>query len=132
MCVEKNNHMTEPTPIRIPLEYELHPEVKDRLDAIERHQTEQDTLIEHWRNVAMDAGDVAVKAYKATKGSPLRGGTAIRNTMAICGLVCLGVGCWWLLPALALVVIGSILLGSVIFGTVARYRLESEHARPDS
>ena len=110
----------------------MHPEVKDRLDALERHQTEQDAVIGHWRNVAMDAGDLAVKAYKATKGSPIRGGTAIRNVMAISGLVCLGVGCWWLLPALALVVIGSILLGAVIFGTVARHKWELEHARSDS
>ena len=116
----------------IPLEVEIHPEIKNRLDALERHQTEQDALIDHWRGVALTAGEIATDVKKTMKANPARGGVLIRNVVLVGGLTSVTVGCWWILPAASLVVTGSILLGLVVFGTVARHKLELERVRSAS
>ncbi len=119
-------------PIQIPLEVEIHPDVKARMDALELVQKQQEAVITHWRGVAMDAAEVAMNVQKAMKEQPSRGGAGVRNVMAIGGLVSVGVGCWWLVPAAALIVVGSISLGLVVFGAVARHKLEQERVRSDS
>ena len=124
--------MAKIEPITIPLAVEIHPEIKERLDELELTQKRQEADIIHWRGVARDAAEVAVDVRKSMKGSSQGGGKAVRNVMAFGGLASLGVGCWWVLPAVSLIVIGSITLGLVVFGTVARWKSEGDHVRSDS
>ncbi len=114
------------------LEVEIHPAVTARMDALELTQTRQEADILHWKGVAQDAAAVAVDAKKATEGHVARGGAWVRDLMGVGGLVSLGVGCWWLHPAAALIVVGSVALGLVVFGTLARHKMERERVRSDS
>ena len=125
--------MAKIEPITIPLADEIHPDIKSKLDELDLAQKRQEAEIIHWRGVASDAAAVAVDVRKAMKASG-RGarGYVVRNTMAVSGLASMGVGCWWVLPALSLIVVGSIMLGLVVFGTVARNKSEGEHVRSDS
>ncbi len=115
-----------------PLAVEIHPEIKERLDELELTQKRQEADIGHWRGVAMDAAQVAMDVRKSMKGGPQGRGSIVRNVMAVGGLASLGVGCWWVLPAVSLIVVGSITLSLVVFGTVARWKLERDHVRSDS
>ncbi len=117
---------------RPPLEVEIHPDVKARMDALELTQKRQEADIIHWKSVARDAAAVAVDAKKATEGHVARGGAWVRDLMGIGGLVSVGVGCWWLQPAAALIVVGSTALGLVVFGELARRKMERERVRSDS
>ncbi len=116
-----------------PLATEIHPDITNRLDLLERTQTEHNTLIEHYRAVALAADKAVGELRKIMKATPHRGrGALVRNITAIAGLVSLGIGCWWIMPAVSLIVIGSISLGLVVSGSLARRKLEGDYVRPDN
>ena len=112
-----------------PLETEIDARVETRMAALERQCIEHKAAIDHWRGAALDAGNLAAKVDKKMRGPAPGRGAVLRNVLAISGLSCVGVGCWWISPAASLVSVGCVLLGAVILGTAARYRLEVERVR---
>lgn len=116
-----------------PLVSEIHPDITNRLDLLERTQTEHTTLIEHYRAVALAANEAVAELRKGMKATPYQGkGALVRNIATVSGLISLGIGCWWIMPAVSLIVIGSISLGLVLCGTIAHRKLEREYVRPDN
>lgn len=54
------------------------------------------------------------------KATHSRTADIIRDAAFICGVCLIGVGCWWLSPALAMIVVGVVLLSLAVAGYFRR------------
>ncbi len=102
-----------------PTQTEIDPRITERLDALEGHVKELDNEASQVRAIAESSKDDSARLYKAF-GRPVKVSSLSRTTAAISGLSGIAIGCWLVTPALAWVVMGSILLGIVLLGSLQR------------
>lgn len=95
---------------------EIHPRIAEQLQALQAHIKELDIEASQVRGIAESAKDDSARLYKAF-GRPEKVSSLSRTTAAIGGMSGIAIGCWLVAPALAWVVMGSILLGIVLVGS---------------
>ncbi len=100
---------------------EIDPRITGRLDALEDHVKELDIEATQVRGIAESAKGDSEKVYKAF-GRPMKVSTWIQDGAVVSGMVGIAVGCWLVDPAIAWIVMGSILLGIPTIGSALRKR----------
>ncbi len=90
--------------------------IETRLDTLERAKDNQNE-----RSDRMDRGlRILDDGYKRVRWAHpvIGGGRHVRNAAAVIGLAVIGVGCWWITPALSLIVVGTVVFAGTVAGMV--------------
>ncbi len=104
-----------------PTQTEIDPRITERLDAIEGHVKELDIEASQVRVIAQSAQVDAARLYAAF-GRPVKVSAWIQDVAVVGGMFGIAVGCWLVDPAIAWIVMGSILLGIPMIGSALRKR----------
>ncbi len=90
--------------------------IETRLEALERAKVNQTERLDR-----TDRGlRILDDGYKRVRWAHpvIGGGRHVRNVAAVVGLGVIGVGCWWITPALSLIVVGTVVFTGTVAGMV--------------
>ena len=101
---------------------ELDPTLELRLKAIEGHLHRIEEVYSDVTQLGNAVNHLGKQIYRLPHNRP----ALVRNVCASVGLGAIGVGCWWFSPGVACIVIGTVLLGATILGTVLQAKRKVE------
>ena len=105
---------------------EIDPRIEHKFSIMQSQLNTVEAKVDQFGAAVIEMGQKVSRLRDAQRASQRR--ALVRNVVVIGAMASIGVGCWWIYPASALIVVGLIPLGVIIYGVTLQGRLEISRA----